>query len=202
MVGKLRTHKSKLKGLGVFSLDNLCFRMIYLLALFKYIFNIVLPKMDQRCYVKPQALTPGRNRNYRKNSDYYKGHFNHLNCIKMECAISHTSESPLLTIFRNGWLTTRQGFIEVTHHSQLETMLSGHLVPGPHRGPFIRATVLSSFHHLPHCPPGEEAISLWAALGENLSALGFGDLSLDRKHRCSAFSHHGRRVGLQMPSSA
>ena len=128
MVGKLRTYKSKSKGLGVFSLENLCLRTIYLLALFKYVVNIVLPKMDQRCYVKPLALTPGRNRNYRENSDYCKGRFNHLNCIKMESAISHGSESPLLTFFRSGWLTTWQGFIKVTHHSQLETLLSGHLV--------------------------------------------------------------------------
>lgn len=58
MVGKLRTHNSKSKGLGVFSLENLCLRMIYLLVLFKYIFNTVLPKMDQRYYVKPLSSHP------------------------------------------------------------------------------------------------------------------------------------------------
>lgn len=42
----------------MFSLENLCLRMIYLLVLFKYIFNTVLPKMDQRYYVKPLSSHP------------------------------------------------------------------------------------------------------------------------------------------------
>lgn len=96
------------------------------LAPFKYIFNIFfLLKEDQRCYVKPPLHHhPRRNRTYRENSGYCKERFNHQKCIKMEQATVDGSESPSVTIFKRGWMTTGQGFIEVTQHSQLETRIS------------------------------------------------------------------------------
>lgn len=42
----------------------------------------------------------------------------------MEQATVGGSESPSVTIFKRGWMTTGQGFIEVTQHSQLETRIS------------------------------------------------------------------------------
>ena len=48
----------------------------------------------------------------------------------MEWATADGSESPSLTIFKRGWMTTGQGFIEVIQHSELETMISYHLVSG------------------------------------------------------------------------